>query len=203
MNTISRIFAVNRSNSGPLTHPQRRSAGHLRRISGWILSVLMLGSGSESMSASAASPSVSTRSNVSAARASEPQPVLLPGVQYRLVAVTFREPRSMSVGAGRRTYTNAIEIQLTGESLATGSVPGRYTLNGFSTTRSQSSVDGMTTQAWIFGVTLSQLEQAARAQGGWTLRLQASPNAAHSYAIAPTGRRSDLNRAPVVGLELR
>lgn len=173
-----------------------------------ILSALLGCLCAESMIAWAASPTSATpgKESVSAAipgSAREPMPMQLSGVQYRLVALTFREPRIMSTGAGRKAYQHAIEIQLRGDAFTTDAVPGRFTLNGFSTTRSQRSADGKSTTAWLYGVSPSQLEQAAQARGGWSLQLQVLPRDHQSYSIAPTGKQKDLGQPPVILSELR
>lgn len=135
----------------------------------------------------------------------ESQPV--PGYRYYLVSLSFLQPRRMSTGAGNTPYTSAIEIQLDllddDREHSTPAVPALITLNGYSTSRTTVKDNGLHVTAWLFGVTLQQLEAAARAQGGWSLEYQPRLNSSPLYRISPNGRLNALENRPVILSEVR
>lgn len=142
-----------------------------------------------------------SHSSVRAAhRLKESQPV--PGYRYHLVSLSFLQPRRMSTGAGNTSYTSAIEIQLEllddDREHSTPAVPALITLNGYSTSRTTVENNGLRVTAWLFGVTLEQLEAAARAQGGWSLEYQPRLNSSPLYRISPNGRLNALENRPVI-----
>lgn len=135
----------------------------------------------------------------------ESQPV--PGYRYYLVSLSFLQPRRMSSGAGNTPYTSAIEIQLDllddDREHSTPAVPALITLNGYSTSRTTVKDNGLHVTAWLFGVTLQQLEAAAHAQGGWSLEYQPRLNSSPLYRISPNGRLNALENRPVILSEER
>lgn len=149
-------------------------------LSGWMLS-LPLVSPAHALSPTEAPPP------------SRPQP----GSRYHLVAIQYSQPRQMSMGMGKQSFSEAVEIQLTGVFVNGVSVQPTVYLNGFKTARTHIKPNTDSLTAWLYGVSLQTLRRAAIAQGGWSLEYQL-PGGQHRLRVSPTGRLKDLGKRPVI-----